>query len=316
MRLEYADIENIEIDSPFFFRTSSENPEFDESIKNIGLITPLPAIKVDGKYIPMDGQKLLNSAIKGKTRKIPVLIYDNISIQEAWIFSIIKNGGGKNLSISEKSRIFHHTILQNPNEDFRLVLREIGEYPSPKNIRFFKSIISLPGEIHHYIERYGLSKKQTEALILYPEEIVAYLVNIGQKLAIRPVELIEMTKNFYEIHRAQKISIDEITKVLEFEVILKDESLNRNQKIKRIKDNLHQMRFPLLTEINNKLHEIAEQLPSSVKARWLSNLEKAEFEISLKIRNPADVAGLEKIVSEKKLQGTLEEISQILHGER
>lgn len=314
MRLEYTDIENIKIDSPYFFGTSTENPDFIESVKNIGIITPLPVTKGDGKYIPLDGQKRLNAAIKGKTRKIPVLVYDDISIQEAWIFSIIKNGGGNNLSISEKSRIFQHTILQYPNEDFSTVLLEIGEYPSPKNIQFFKSIISLPKEIHHYIERYGLSKKQTEALILFPEEIVANLVKIGQKLAIRPVELIDMAKNFYEIHRAHKISIDEISKASEIEIILKDENLNRNEKIKRIKNNLHQMRFPLLTETNNKLHETADQLPPAVKARWLPTLEKAAFEISLEIKNPADVAGLEKILSEKRLQKTLKKISQILHG--
>lgn len=315
MQLEWVELNNIKTDSPFFFKTDPIDSEAKKSIAKNGMISPPAALKRDDLFFPLEGQAILTAAKDKKLPSIPIIVHEDLSNEQGWQYAIALQGGQKSLSILDKARIYKQLTLNFKDENIEDLFRLTGEHPSAKTLKFYQTINELADNIKLYLDRYDLSKKQIEALLAFPAELLQKMIHMGHELAIRPVELIEISKMFYETLRAQKITIDQLDKELKIEERLNDASLNRNLKIQKIKQALRNERYPMLTKTNQKLFEEAEKLPALVNVKWAANLEKADFELCITIKNPADVAGLNELFADAKLQNQLVNIAMMLHGD-
>ena len=313
MRLKEVAISKIQMDSPFFFRVSATDSEIYDSVKRMGILSPPIAFQEDNHFVPVTGRSRLLAALKAQIDKVPLMIINEFAIEEVWKIAIEDAKTDADLSDFEKAKILKETVFKNPRNEHSIILNSLDLKFDAHQKKYFKKIIDLPNELYLYASRYGLSSKQTKALVQFPVELLDTMVKYAGLLSIRPVEFIQLTGNLFEIHRGQSKSLNALFKEMEFDKILNDTELNRNQKIDKIKVNIRNMRYPLLTELNEKLEQLTKDLPGAIRVKWDKTFESSDLQISIDMKSPNELTSILDMIKAKEFSKTIKNMSDILN---
>ena len=314
MQLKEVKISQIELNSPFFFRISSSDSEIYDSVKRMGILSPPIAFQEKDHFVPITGRSRLMAALKADMPEVPLMIFNELERDTAWKIAIEDAKTDSDLTDFEKASILKEAVFPYPESDHSIILKAIELKLDSQEKKFYQKINDLPNEVFLYASRYGLSTKQTKAIVKYPPELLESMIQYADMLSIRPVELLEMTGNIYEIHRGQSRKIKIVFKDLEFDKILSNNELNRNHKIEKIKKNIRKMRYPQLSELNDKLKSLSKNLPGKIRVKWDHTLESSNLEILIDLKNPKDLPGLIDVIKSESFTKTIRNMSDILNG--
>ncbi|MCP4049693.1 MAG: hypothetical protein GY730_03195 [bacterium] len=149
--------------------------------------------------------------------------------------------------------------------------------------------MNLPENILNFCHKKNLSLKQCIQLKNYPDKILNYLDSLSEILSISASTFMEFTEKINDHLINKNLSLESFQNKPELKKII-SKNCSANEKTVLFKNLLNQIRFPVLTEYNNKIRTLkkAMNLPGNIDCKWDHTLEKQELNFSIKINSITD----------------------------
>jgi ParB family chromosome partitioning protein len=249
-------------DHSFRITTQEAVDDLTESIGHVGLLNlPLLLEKKPG-YIVLAGFRRIEACRRLDRREVKARVLDfNTKKLECARYAITDNAFQRPLNLIEKSRAIRMlsscfsdhrrlskelSILGVPcHESIIPKIKEIGSFSKPLQDSMLSESISLPVAL----ELHEMSKDVKDGFIT--------LFNVLKLSVSKQKEILTLTK---EISFREDIPMAEILKGRHLKRILNDETLDKNQKIRKIRSYLKQRRFPEITRAERTFEEHRQNL--------------------------------------------------------
>lgn len=308
-----------EILQDFFFSFTSyrDITLLKESIQASGIRTPVHVRSKKNRYQLISGFSRYHIAKELRFKEIPAVLMDKtISFEEIFRGILLEHLVSKPFNLVEKARVLSILdsiqVKQKTIHDTFLPLLELPK--DPKLLNETKQILDWPEETLVYIETYNLSLKQTDQFRLLTDSERTCIADLGLLLQIRSVELSEIMKFLWEISRKDETSILKIFHNVNIKKIAKNKNLTRSQKIIKIKEKLHGLRYPHLHNWNDKLQHLKQsmKLPDEIHLQWDRSLERPGMQLRCHIQSTEDINAIVDNLAEQKNQEAIQQMLEIV----
>jgi len=317
MKLIEISLEEVLRDSFFCFTSVSDIGFLKRSVLESGIRTPLHVLPARKGYRLLSGFKRFGAAVELGLERIPAAVHsEKAPLERLFREVLLEHLTCETLSIVEKARVLR--ILDRlcvPWESMKTDFLPILDLPKRSEIiEEVKDVLRFSSTVQDYIERYGLSLKQTKmftGLSVHQEEL---FVSLGMNLQIRSVELSEIISIFRDIFGKEKIPVEQVYDDLGIDALLENTELSRNEKILRIKKELQKRRYPRLGSWNENLERLKREmkLPERVRLSWDRSLEVQGFVLRAEIRSAGDVEKIAVCLSSEENRRRFEEMLRVV----
>lgn len=268
-----------------------------ELIKEHGIFIPLLVAEYKNKYVIIDGWKRYEITKKLNLKEIPISIVDWKEKITLFKIAIIEKHRNRDLNVIEIAKIIQLGKRWELNDTETKQLCTLLNIPITSTvIDEYLKLLEYPKSFVDYLYKYGVSIKQTSKLVLYANKIkeMSKIIDIANSLSIRPVELIQIAENIFEISRRKDISFLEVIKEMNLELIVNDKDKDRSKKIYLIKKTLKEYRNPHITKYNKTLQYLKSklQLTSQSSIKWDKFMENYGITLEARITNENDITQL------------------------
>ncbi|MFC1502209.1 ParB/RepB/Spo0J family partition protein [bacterium] len=317
--MNIVDIPIKEIQEDFFFCFTSERDDFNlrRSIEVSGIRTPLHARRVDNVYQLLSGFHRYRQACNLNLDTVPaVLIQDDGNLGELFYEILLEQLNGRSFNLVEKARIL--SILDGlgfPPAMIHEKFFSLLEIPVQGNVvSEIKTIQNYSQALQMYIEKYDISLKQVMIFSAVDTKTQDLLAHLGFDLAIRSVELTDITQQLMDIARRENSQIQQILEGLNLETLVQSEEMSRNEKLIRLKAILKEKKLPRLISWNNRLSDLyrSMDLPENCRVTWDPTLEGPGVHLIGEIRSLKDVETIIQFLSEDRHKKTIHAMMKIV----
>ena len=315
MKLIELPIKEIHKDFFFCFRSEFESSALERSIRMSGIRTPLHVQSIENGYRLISGFRRYRIAVSLKLGAIPVTVVpDDVTADQAFHEALQEHLSIHDLNLVEKAKILRILDeLKVTHERLVTDFLPLLELPSKKEIvKRVRSVLKRHPAVQDYIEKYDLSLKQAMLFNHLSDEEQHLFAGLASHLEIRSVELSAIIKSFRDIAGRDAVSIVHIYDELEIDGIVKDSQIMRSQQIQRIKESLHQNRYPRLTSWNRRLQALEREidLPEHVRLSWDQSLERPGIRLQIHIQSAREmddaIGRLSKPKARERIAGMLD----------
>ncbi len=308
-----------EILEDFFFSFASvrDITPLKKSIETSGIRTPLHIRTKNGKYQLVSGFSRYRAARELQIKEIPAVSIDkNISLKETLRDILLEHLVSASLNLIEKGRVL--SILESvkiSRESMVRIFLPLLEIPNdPDLLKKIKNLLAWPSKMQRYIETFGLSLKQTDAFRAFSDKEQILLAELGSQLQVRSVELSEIAKMLHEISKKDETNVFSIYRNLDIKKMINNENWTRSQKISRIRELLHEKRYPSLHTWNSDLQNLKKSLkfPEKIYLQWDCSLERPGIDLRCRIQSIEDIRTIIEVLSKKENQENITRMLKIV----
>lgn len=287
-----------------------------ESIKAVGVISPVILKSFDDRYKIISGYRRIITAINiGIDLVDAYIIEENLSApHEYLLINIYDNLTTRGFNIIEQGHIFYKLANEfhiTQNEIIGKYMPLLGINPNSKTLNNLISLNRLQDDIKQYIieedipiinavKLAGLKTKDLSALF-----ILLKMIKIGTNY------LHQMLLYLEEISLRDDISIEVLLE--ETKPIAGEQNLSMPQKGLKIIDALKDRRYPRLAKIEKEIITgIREmRLPKEIKLTYPQYLEEGDWKAEIRFKDQEQLKTLGETLIKKAEDGEIEKIMEI-----
>ena len=186
--------------------------ELSESIKNVGIISPLVVKKKDDYFEIIAGERRWRAAKLAGLKEVPVIINNNYDDQQTLEVSIIENIQREKLNPIEEGLAYKRLI-----DEFDLKQDEVAERVSKSRTEITNKmrLLKLDERVQEMLISEMISMGHARALLGFEnndDQYSAALKVFDEKLSVRDIE--KLVKNAAKVQKEKKKEIDEQYKVV------------------------------------------------------------------------------------------------------
>jgi len=290
---EAVPLEKVRLDFSISFPEEKEN--LVSKLVRHRLVLPLVLFKKSGTYFLVDGRQRLNAFKKLGTKKVPSLVFTEISEKEALLLTA-KLNEFRGLNIVEKALFFEKAREFFSEKELLSLLKEFSLSPDYDWIIFFRNINRLEEELKVLLAEEKLNPKLVRLLAsLTAEERKDFLrVFLSLKLSwneqLRVLEWLIDCKKRYSW---KELLCEELKKCLENE--------DFNKRKKGFFEKLQLLYYPNYYPLFEKVKKLSASVESSgISVKWTPYFEKKELELTLRVKGKKDLDKAFKTLKDKK----------------
>jgi len=286
-----------DINNPFY------SDSLEKSIQSKGVISPLMAIKIDDKYILIDGFQRYRIAKKNKISTFPIYIYSMQQNMEEIIelrYNLLTSVFDE-LNVLQKARLYNLVIHYVPEMENQAKWLNILKLPHDNRIL---KITTWPENACHYLIKYNVSFNQIKFFFNLSVDDITILFKLALSLSIRSVEFLKLSEWLSECAQNENISIKAVLQDKSITSILSNNEINRNQKIAQLKDIIYSRRYSVISEYRHKMEILNKQLSTdgAFMVNYDKTFERSGIQLQAAIKNEKDI---------KKLRDSLDNSANI-----
>lgn len=309
-------IKEIFLDFFFCFRSPGDLSGLQRSIKMSGIRTPLYVIPKRDGFQLFSGFRRLQCARELNIPFIPAVVVQPDEIIQKFQAVLCEQLTMSGLNLIEKARVLRILgELECPFQKIKTDFFPVLNLPPKKPIMVeVMELTDLHPDVQKYIEKYDLNLRFIFPFRTLNFNAQEFFAGLGLSLTIRGLELAEIIDKTQDIAKRDNLTVEAVYLELGLPEILSREDMTRNDKIQEIKERLKSRRFPKLTEWNERLTKLNEEIsiPDIMRLQWDHALEKPGVHIQTRISSNDHIQDLAKFWSDKKNQKKMESMLKIV----
>ena len=263
--------------------------KLENSIKKSGINNPITILQKQNELILIHGFRRLEIAKKLNLSEVPVKIYTkDKSIEELLKESVLENTINIELNIYEKCKIIQILNTHFSNYD-KYYWQKLLELPLDKKYEStINSILQFPKEwIEFFINRSVPLKRIMIFSKIKEIKILSKLLPLN--IGLNKME--QMFQFLFEISRRDEITIESILDCINYETILKDPSIEKQNVVTILYEKLYNLRYPLQSEylkkVDTKVKKI--ELINNIKINYDKTFERSGINFILNVNSETDL---------------------------
>ncbi|MCP4602633.1 MAG: ParB N-terminal domain-containing protein [Proteobacteria bacterium] len=168
----------------------------------------------------------------------------------------------------------------------------------------------LPEDVLDFCIEKRFSMKQCVHLSRHPRELIQSIFTLKNEMLFSASTIEELMTDIKDYLRASDLSPSSFFNGENVREIVSSRSLNPQEKTRKFRDLVKELRFPILTEKNRKISEMKSKmgLPETAKLKWDKTLERKEITISIRINSSNKWSETVEKMSTKELKTSIENI--------
>lgn len=292
--LSRIDSETVNLDEKTYqITTRTEVESLCNSINTVGLIVP-PVIACRGdRKVVISGFRRIQACRKLKLTEFPACIFpEGVPAAILAPIAIVDNAFQRDLNCIEISRCLNLLAHITPDEHELCRMADTSGFPS--NIDYIRRMLplcKLSGAIQEGLIEESIAL--STAFRLAEMEVASADVFAKMLKILRPslrVQL-ELIETVCEIARRKNLTPIQILEAPSVDGVLIDTDLDRNQKIRKLRDLFTAMRFPKLTSARSRFGERLKQLKlgSNIQLLPPKNFEGQEFTLQVRFKTKKEL---------------------------
>ncbi len=291
MKVIEIEVSKLKLDTPFNYSFFPEE-EFSflkESIKRLGVLSPIFIFKEEKEFIPFSGFKRI--FFSNENDNIPAIIFDERDPAELFKISIFENISHRTLNYVEITKIIKSLISFGIVEDklYGEFFPFLGLNANKVDLNFFENIFLLNLDCKKYIARGDFSVKSLKILFKFPRDIRSTIFLLSKRLCLNKNREVIFLNHLFELWKKG----EEIGMVFKrVEEFLK-EDIPLPQRADKVLNYLESKNFPLQFSYRKKFYKFLKEFncPGDVKVFYPRSFEerKLRMEINLTPENLKDV---------------------------
>jgi len=281
-------------DENFRITTEKNNKGLMNAIKTGGLLVPPVLLRQSGRFTIISGFRRINACLNIGFSEIEAkLLNPNNTVIDCVKIAITENALQRSLNLIEQSRALAMLVDITKTKDKRLTMeaRQLGLPANKDLISKLLPLCRLPSELQQSIISGKISLAMASALSHLDLHtcltLTAIFVQLGPSLNIQR----EILTNVTEIAKRDDLIIPDLLREEKFMAILSAEDLNRNQKVKKVRDYLFQKRFPHVHRAEKDFAENVKRLTLGREVQLIppKHFESRNYTLKLNFQTPADL---------------------------
>lgn len=166
---------------------------------------------------------------------------------------------------------------------------------------------TLPAKTKAFCDSKKFSLKQCLKLCDYPQNLLNLFNDLLETLPISAGMYLDLIENAHDCLQNKTLTLTDLKKIL----FPQNQTpiTNPNDSIQKIRSQIHALRFPIKTKINNRLnHALKDQkLPQNIKISWDENLENPTATIQITATDIKNFQDSLKALKSPKFTGFLKQ---------
>lgn len=300
-----------------FFRLSPGSHAWTESLKQsirrFGVICPLVVQeKTQSQYRLVDGFERLAITQELAIAHTPVLVVpDGVERQDMVRYRILSCS--RALSLAERAQAVKMALACGfSHQQF---CREIGIHvgiPTTGIVPLYRRLAGYPRDVLTYISAVGLSVKQALVLEGLTETEQRSIVVLAGTLSLKGFDLSTVAMHLKEIAAREDTTVEAVLQEI---VSCTDSALVSPRPLpttRSVKQQIHDRRYPLLANINNRLQQLRSEVekPGRIKLQWDRQLEGGLF-ISFAVDAASDIEEALRYAHDQEWRKGLAEFTRV-----
>lgn len=310
MQPEKVKLNRISKKRPFSYHLDDVRAELIRSFENNGILSPVWLIEKD-ELLLIDGNRRLVAAKKMGMEYIPALIYGNEPFDEIFFSALLLNSSNQLLSAIERLKVVEILNEQRLIHFEEKILKSLDLF-YVNNIKEVSTAISkLPLEFQKYLHKKNVPTRKLQLLLRYPYLIYLLWYNLALDLSMSFNDFLIILENISEICQRDSCTPQKVWETIRAQKIISSEKTSQ-QKIKSIKLNIEQLRFPILDQVNNEMKHISDKITKSINGKlnisWDSTLENQHLSFNFDVKEYDDIGMIVEFFSDTNIKGLLKEL--------
>jgi len=295
--LKLVSIKDIDIkDKEFLITFSLRSDTLINSIKEIGIITPIILRDMQNRYQIISGFKRVFACRELDIKSIKAIVHskNDLKDKEAFYLNFYENLTLRSFNIVEKAMILNNLferIKIDTKEYKKKFLPLLGLDFNKKQLKDFFGLLDLDEKIKTYIVEENISLKNILQWMRFTKKEQKDIYRFILPLRLSSNKLREVLLFLEEICQRDKISVKDIIDCIEIQDVLNNMNITVSQRSSKIRDLLKRKRFPQLTSMEKSFADIIKdlKLPKGIIFRSPEYFEEKEFSIEFKIKNKEEL---------------------------
>ena len=316
MTIQHISFKAIRTDPKWKYQFDEEDPILNKSLKLTGVLSPLVLLHDKDEYAILDGFKRHRFLKDNAAVKVPAFLYSNQQAKEGLLHSLALNETRHPLTTIEKSNVVKLTRSFNGDEDFQNKVCDFLDIPFKRQfIQKYLTINAFAEKAKHYFHEYQFSLRQIDRVIPVSIESLLSWINLAEELHIKAQEFVQLVETIWDISIRENIAIDQLYHAFKVDELLRPQS-TAQQKSANLKNFLHQKRYPMLNNIQEKMtHQFERvqkygQLP--MKLSWDKTLEQSGYWLNIHLEHQNSVDQLKTSFESPELRSDLKKLFKII----
>ena len=263
--------------------------KLENSIINSGINNPITLLQKQNELIVVHGFRRIEIAKKLNLSEIHVKIYpEEKSAEELFKGSVLENTVNTELNIYEKCKIIQILNIHFPNFD-KYYWQKLLKLPLDKKYgSTINSILQFPKEwMEFFIDKNVPFKRIMTFSKIKEIELLSKLLPLN--IGLNKME--QIFQFLFEISKRDEVTVKSILDRINYETILKDPSIEKQNIVTILYDKLYNLRYPLQSEYLKKVDtKIKELKPiNNIKIKYDKTFERSGINFILNVNSKNDL---------------------------
>ena len=263
--------------------------KLENSIINSGINNPITLLQKQNELIVVHGFRRIEIAKKLNLSEIPVQIYpEEKSAEELFKGSVLENTVNTELNIYEKCKIIQILNIHFPNFD-KYYWQKLLKLPLDKKYgSTINSILQFPKEwMEFFIDKNVPFKRIMTFSKIKEIELLSKLLPLN--IGLNKME--QIFQFLFEISKRDEVTVKSILDCINYETILKDPSIEKQNIVTILYDKLYNIRYPLQSEYLKKVDTKVKELKpiNNIKIKYDKTFERSGINFILNVNSKNDL---------------------------
>jgi hypothetical protein len=172
-----------------------------------------------------------------------------------------------------------------------------------------KSVADLPEKVLEFCSEKQFALKQCFSLTQYDFDLLMTVFSWRGELSLTASIIEELLENLNDYLRAASLTVSQFVDDLEFLGVMSLD-LPAGEKTQRVRNFIRQKRYPVLSEVNSKMDEIAKnmKLSSNINISWDRTLENKGLTVSVRVQGADDFENGVKTLGKDEIKKLMKEL--------
>ena len=263
--------------------------KLENSIINSGINNPITLLQKQNELIVVHGFRRIEIAKKLNLSEILVKIYpEEKSAEELFKGSVLENTVNTELNIYEKCKIIQILNIHFPDFD-KYYWQKLLKLPLDKKYgSTINSILQFPKEwMEFFIDKNVPFKRIMIFSKIKEIELLSKLLPLN--IGLNKME--QIFQFLFEISKRDEVTVKSILDCINYETILKDPSIERQNIVTILYNKLYNLRYPLQSEYLKKVDVKVKELKpiNNIKIKYDKTFERSGINFIINVNNKNDL---------------------------
>ncbi len=281
------------------------------SFDSLGILYPIIVYKDNkGRLQLVDGKKRVQHANQNRTDKIrATVLAENTPVTDIIVLILCNKRQDIEASTINKIQFLHFASSLNAPEPWLLHTLCIPFEFKPHSdfLQECERINNLPRELKLFCHDKKFSLKQVLNLSYHPLDLLMQIIKWKSTIQLTASILDEIASNLKDYLKLHRKDINDFLSGSEINEIL-ESSLSPRDKTDKIRKYIYMMRYPVLSETNDKIGSVIEDLnlPGNISINWDRSLENKKLDIGIEVRDPKKWTEILKKLESQEIKDAIE----------